>query len=61
MPRAGPKATKQGDCWPIALPQELVGQESDPKGRLRVSNWIVPGLDDDAVEEAIELCFLVAF
>src|SRR5581483_11046431 len=20
-PRAGPKATKQGDCWPIALPQ----------------------------------------
>jgi len=31
------------------------------KERLRVGSWIVPGLDDDAVKEAVELCFLVAF
>ena len=28
--------------------------------RLRVGSWIVPGLDDNAVKEAIERCFLVA-
>jgi hypothetical protein len=38
----------------------LEGEESDSKGRLRVGNWIVPGLDDDAVKETVEFCFLVA-
>jgi len=36
----------------------LVTEESDPTERLRVGNWIMPGLYDDAVKEAIELCLL---
>jgi hypothetical protein len=30
-------------------------EESDPKERLSVSNWIVQGLYDDAVKEIVEL------
>jgi hypothetical protein len=39
----------------IDRPGSSFNEESDPKERLRVSNWIVQRLNDDAVKETVEL------
>jgi hypothetical protein len=50
---------KQGSLY--RPPVKLVTEESDSKERLRVSNWIVQGLYDYAVNEAFERRLLTVF
>jgi hypothetical protein len=45
---------KQGDCESAAFVRAVQQKSPIPIERLRVGNWIVPGLQDDAVEKAIE-------
>ncbi len=44
---------KQGDCYQSPLLK--LGEESDSKERLRVSNWIVQRLNNYAVKKTVEL------
>ena len=53
-PQEGTRATvNQSPPW-----LNFITEESNPTERLRVSNRIMPGLYDDAVKEAVELCLL---
>jgi len=50
---AAPNEVKQGDCQATAL--KIYQRSPIPKERLRVNNWIVQGLYDDAVKQTVEL------
>jgi hypothetical protein len=59
--RARRAATRENKAVATDRPVKLVTEESDSKERLRVSNWIVQGLYDYAVNETVERRLLTVF
>jgi hypothetical protein len=53
----GKRAANEGKTRRLLInrPGSSFNEESDPKERLSVGNWIVQRLYDDAVKETVEL------